>query len=53
MTFRFPDIRARVDRDADTLPPSTPYSVEEVRYTTVTLRGYPHVVRSTWWGARF
>ena len=53
LTFRFPDIRARVDRDADTLPPSTPYSVEEVRYTTVTLRGYPHVVRSTWWGARF
>ena len=34
LTFRFPDIRARVDRDADTLPPSTPYSVEVKRYTT-------------------
>ena len=34
LTFRFPDIRARVDRDADTLPPSTPYSVEEEVHDT-------------------
>ena len=35
LTFRFPDIRARVDRDADTLPPSTPYSVEEEVHDTL------------------
>ena len=43
LTFRFPDIRARVDRDADTLPPSTPYSVEEEVQARHTQGLSPHV----------